>query len=114
MTNPANGDFESPVLLSTFNPIGYIFFWNPYLSEEVAPILGQGQSVVLSGPTSGSSLSDIDFSGFNLGQWITPAFTSAGSYTVNYDQVFTVVPEPSTSLLGLLGTALLFRRRRTS
>lgn len=120
MTNTTTGDFESPVELSASNQRGTFIIWNSYVvGAEV--ILLQGESVTLSGPTSGSFLSDVAFTGFNVGQWTTPAATQSGDYyTINYDTVFIVagapVPEPSTYGLALGGLALVgavIRRRRS-
>lgn len=82
------------------------------LSEHV--FASVGDNLVISGPTSGSFLSGVAFSSFNLGQW-----TADVPLYSNFDPVLTVsgapIPEPSTyglALGGLVLAAVALRRRR--
>jgi hypothetical protein len=118
MTSTTDGDFDTPYLLTASIRSGFFLLENDINN---AVTLSQGETLVLSGPTSGSIISDVDFNGFNVGQWITPAYSELGRHTLNYDTVFTVVgtpiPEPSTYGLILGGLALAgaaIRRRKSA
>lgn len=80
-------------------------FTSNYLGMEV------GQVIELSGPTSGSILTDIAFANFNIGTW-----TLDQALYGNFDTVLTgggaIIPEPTSALFSLLGATLLLRRRR--
>ena len=54
---------------------------------------------------------------YNIAVWVEGKPNNIGSVFdnnggSNYNATFTVVPEPASALLGVLGTALLLRRRR--
>lgn len=70
-----------------------------------------GETIVLSGPTTGSFLSGVAFSDFNEGQWIF----DLPDANYSYDSILTVagIPEPTSALLSALGaTGMLLRRRK--
>jgi hypothetical protein len=69
-----------------------------------------GETVVLSGPSTGSFLSGVAFSDFNEGQWIF----NLPDANYSYDAVLTVAgtPEPTSALMSALGATMLLRRRK--
>lgn len=101
--NPANmfSVIEFSTLSGTVDPLYNPNGWLRYSA---------GDSWGFVGDASGSVTLDQDFSVFQVGRWEDPVNGGLTTLIING----AAVPEPSASLLGLLGTALLFRRRRVA
>jgi len=106
-TNTTNGESTVIDRLLVAPQFGQIFLG---LDQSDPLYQTTGDTLVLSGPSTGNFLSGIAFSEFNEGQWIF----NLPDASYSYDAVLTVtgIPEPTSALMSALGATILLRRRR--
>lgn len=120
--NVTGGEIQYRVYLSAGSPGSFISQTYGFQSNSTYTDLG-GISITGSGDQAWGTTSDVDLMGLTSGngtytaEVFFKAFTNEGDRFSNnggsnFKATFTVVPEPTSAVIGLLGCVLLLRRRR--